>query len=89
MDELFLRFCFLDDLFKLHFLYASIFTKINDEKKEKNQFFKIFWRVFLKLEDNILEIHKHSWLSITWILKKPNSIQSFVEDIPEILTVPF
>ena len=71
------------------FLYASIFTKINDEKKEKNQFFKIFWRVFLKLEDNILEIRKHSWLSITWILKKPNSIQSFVEDIPEILTVPF
>ena len=71
------------------FLYASIFTKINDEKKEKNQFFKIFWRVFLKLEDNILEIRKHSWLSITWILKKPNSIQSFVEDIREILTVPF
>ena len=57
-------------------------------KRKKINSSKIFEGFFLKLEDKILEIHKRSWLSITWILKKPNSIQSFVEDIPEILTVP-
>ena len=57
-------------------------------KRKKINSSKIFEGFFLKLEDKTLEIHKHSWLSITWILKKPNSIQSFVEDIPEILTVP-
>ena len=37
-----------------------------------------------------MEIHKYNWLSITWILKKSNSIQILVEEILEnYLTSPF
>ena len=54
------------------------------KKKGKNQFFNYFLRILSKFEDKNLEIHKLSWLSITWILKRLNSIQTFVEDIPEI-----
>ena len=53
-------------------------------KRGKNQFFKYFGRILLKLEGKILEIHTISWLSITWILKKSNSMQTLDEDIPEI-----
>ena len=28
------------------------------------------------------QIHKHSWLSITWTPNKSNSIQTLIEDIP-------
>ena len=64
-------------------LDASIFTT-GEEKEGKNQFFNYFWRILLKLEEKNLEIYKLSWLSITWILKKLSSIQTVVEDIPEI-----
>ena len=80
MNELFLRFCFLSDLFKLHFLLDTL-----DATKHhywwKYQFFKYFWRMLLKFEEKNLEIHKHSWLLITWILKTWNSLQTFVKDI--------
>ena len=45
---------------------------------------QVFWRILLEFEEQILQIHKHSWLSITWTLKQLNSIQTFVEDIPEV-----
>ena len=52
-----------------------------------------FWRILVKFEDKILQIHKHSWLSITWRLKKSNSIQILVEDISSLSqtfsTAPF
>ena len=53
-------------------------------KRGKNQFLNYFWRTLLKLEQKVLKIHKLSWLLITWILKKLNSIQTLVENIPEI-----
>ena len=69
----------------LHFFIidVSIFNT-NEEKEGKNQFFNYFWRMLLKFEEKNLEIHKLSWLLITWILKKLNSIQTLVENIPEI-----
>ena len=69
----------------LHFFIidVSIFNT-NEEKEGKNQFFNYFWRMLLKFEEKNLEIHKLSWLSITWILKKLKSIQTLVKDIPEI-----
>ena len=87
-----LFFFSLDDLLQLHFflLGTSIFTTVDKEKEGKvNE--KYFWRILLKFEEKILEIHKQCWLSITCILKKLNSIQTLVEDIPEIpdLTGPF
>ena len=48
----------------------------------KNLFFKYFWRILLTFEETFLEMHKHSWLSITRILKKLNSLQTIIEDIP-------
>ena len=39
-------------------LDASILTTFHDEKKGN------FWRILLKFEEKILEIHKHSWLSM-------------------------
>ena len=62
---------------------VSIFTT-DEEKEGKNQFFSYFWKMLLKFEEKNLEIHKLSWLLITWILKKLNSIQTLVENIPEI-----
>ena len=53
-------------------------------KKEKVNSLNIFKGFYLKYEVKILQIHKHGWLSITWILKKLNSIQALLEDIPEI-----
>ena len=69
----------------LHFFIidVSIFTT-NEEKEGKNQFFNYFWRTLLKLEKKNLKIHKLIWLLTTWILKKLNSIQTLVENIPEI-----
>ena len=68
-------------------LNTSIFTT-TDEKKSVPQ---VFLKILIKFEDKILEILKHSWLSITWILTKSNSIQILLADIPEIklLTGPF
>ena len=39
-------------------------------KKEKVNYLSIFKGFYLKFEVKILQIHKHGWLSITWILKK-------------------
>ena len=66
------------------FLLDAFIFNTDEEKEIKNQFFNYFWRMLLKFEDKNLEIHKLSWLSITWILKKLSSIQTLVEDIPEI-----
>ena len=57
----------------------------------KNLFFKYFWRILLTFEETFLEMHKHSWLSITRILKKLNSLQTIIEDIPfrKPFTFPF
>ena len=51
-------------------LDVSLFTITDDEKEGQNQFFKYFWRISFKFEKMIRQVHKHSWLSITWILKK-------------------
>ena len=70
-----LQWCFLDDLLKLFLLLdASIFTTIY-EKKEKQ---KSTLQITLKdvTEEKNLEIHKYSWLSIIWILKKLNFLKS-------------
>ena len=71
---------YLSYIFRLD---ASISTTIDDEKEGKNKFFNYFWGILLKFNEKVFEIHKHSWLSTTWILKKP-STQTLVEDIPEI-----
>ena len=69
---------------KVHFLLdVSIFTT-DEEKEGKNQFFNYFWRAQFKFEEKNLEIHKLSWLLMTWIFKKLNSIQTLFEYIPEI-----
>ena len=68
LNELFLCFCFLDELLKLHLFTRSLyFYHYWWWERVKNQFFKYFWCILPKFEENILEIHKHSWLSITWI----------------------
>ena len=64
-------------------LNASIFTTTVDEKKEKNQFYKYFWKTLLKVKEKVLEIHRQRWLSITWILKKIE-LHKKTEDISEI-----
>ena len=59
-------------------------------RREKKSIKSIFEEFYLKLEEKIVEFHKHNWLSMTWILKKPNSIRTLVEDILETyLTGPF
>ena len=70
-------FCFLDDLLRLHFFtrYLYFYHKWWWEKG-KNQFFRYFWRILLKVKEKVLEIHKHWWLLITWILNKLNSIKT-------------
>ena len=72
---------YLSYIFRLD---ASISTTIDDEKEGKNKFFNYFWGILLKFNEKVFEIHKHSWLSTTWILKKSSSTQTVVEDIPEI-----
>ena len=63
----------------------SLFSPLAKRKREKNKFFNYFWRMLLsKFEEKNLEVHKLSWLLITWIFKKLNSIQTLVENIPEI-----
>ena len=62
----------------------SLFSPLMKRKREKNWFFNYFWRMLLKFEEKNLETHKLSWLLITWMLKKLNSIQTLVEKIPEI-----
>ena len=62
-------------------LYGPIFT-ITGDNKEENIFFKYFWKILQKFEKKILQIHKHSCLSITRTLKKLNFIQTFLEGIP-------
>ena len=53
--ENFFCFCFLDDLLRLHFLLdVSIFTTIDDEKKEINSS-SIFERFYLKLRRKFWE----------------------------------
>ena len=83
--ENFILISLMTYLLKLYFsLDVSIFIITDKEKKEKNQFIKCFWRVLVIFEDKIVEIHKHSWLSITWIVKKIALLQAFVEFILEI-----
>ena len=54
--KLFLCFCFLDDLLRLHFLLdVSIFTTIDDEKKEINSS-SIFEGFYLKLRRKFWEL---------------------------------
>ena len=65
-------------------LQMSLFSPMMKRKSEKNQSFNYFVRILLKFEEKNLGIHKLSWLLITWILKKWNSIQTLVENIPEI-----
>ena len=85
LNELFHCFCFFDDLLKLHFFTRCFyFPHYRWWEKEKNQFFKYFWRILPKCEEKILEIHKQRWFLITWILKKSNSIQTLVEGIQKI-----
>ena len=81
---LILQFCFLGYLSYL-FYYMLLFPRqLIKRKRNKNQFFSYFWRMLPKFEEKHLEIHKHSWLSIIWILKKLNFIQTLVKDILEI-----
>ena len=76
---------FFDGLLTLHFFTRCLYFHYYWwSERGKNQFFKCFWRILLKFEEKILEIHKQSWLLITWILKKSNSMQTLVEDIPKI-----
>ena len=83
--ENFILISLMTYLLKLYFsLDVSIFIITDKEKKEKNQFIKCFWRVLVIFEDKIVEIHKHSWLSITWIVKKIALLRAFVEFILEI-----
>ena len=77
--------CFLGDLHKLFFFYQiPLFHHYWWWEREKNQFFKYFFKILPKFDKKILEIHEQSWLWITWILKKLDSIQTLVEDIPKI-----
>ena len=39
-------------------------------ERRKNQFPKYLWPILLKFEEKILEIHRYSCLSITWIPQK-------------------
>ena len=55
-----------------------------EEKERKNQFSTVFEKYSLDLREKKVETHKLNLLSITWILKKLNSIQTFVAYIPEI-----
>ena len=88
MNEIFLRFCFADDLFKSHFFTRCLYLFHNWWwEREEDQLFKSFenlWRILLKVKEKIFEIHKHCRLSIFWIFKKSNSVQTLVEDILEI-----
>ena len=53
-------------------------------QKNKNELFNYFRRMLLKFDKKKLEIHKHGWLSIIWIFKKLNSLQTLAKDILEI-----
>ena len=57
----------------------SLFSPMMKGKSEKNQFFNYFVRILLKFEEKNLGIHKLSWLLITWILKKWNSIKPLLK----------
>ena len=54
----------------------SLFSPLMKRKREKSQLFNYLWRMLLKFEEKNLKIHKLTWLLITWILKKLNSIPS-------------
>ena len=88
---------FVNNWMNFFFVFVSLLTCINFFfltrclyfhhfwwEREKNQFFKYFSKILPKCDKKILEIHEQSWLWITWILKKSDSIQTFVEDIPKI-----
>ena len=92
MNEYFPFFCFLDDLLSSIFFTRCLYFHLSILwwEEEKKSIKSIFQGFYLKFEDKIVEIHKHSWLSITWILKKLNSIQTLAEDVLEnYLTGPF
>ena len=84
LNELFIQFCFLGDLLKQHFFTRCLLFLHWWRETDKKSILQLFLRMLLKFEDKNLEIHKLSWLSITWILKKLSSMQTLVEDIPEI-----
>ena len=75
---------FMTYLNYIFLLDASIFTTTDDEKKEKINSSTIFEEFYLNLKRKFWKFNKQSWLSITWILKKSNSIQALVDDIPKI-----
>ena len=66
------------------FYWKPLFSVQLMMRKREQSTRSIFWRILLKFEENILEIHKHICFSITWIMKKLNSIQTLVKDILEI-----
>ena len=75
---------FMTYLNYIFLLDASIFTTTDDEKKEKINSSTIFEEFYLNLKRKFWKFNKQSWLSITWILKKSNSIHTLVDDIPKI-----
>ena len=82
LNKSFLRFCFLGDLLKLYFFTRCLyFHHYWSWDRGKIQFFYYFWRTLPKFEEKIFEVHKQSWLKITWIHKKLDSMQNLVEDI--------
>ena len=85
-NELFLCFySFLHDLLKLHFITRCLCVHHYWwRERGKTQCFKYFLKEFCLNLRRIFWKFKQSWLSITWVLKKLNSIQTFVEDIPKI-----
>ena len=64
MNKLYLRFCFLDDLLKIHFF---IFINIDDEKERKFNSSSVFEEFYLNLRKNF----GNSWTQV--ILDKLNT----------------
>ena len=87
MNEIFLHFCFLDDFLSYIFLLdASILTFFFWFwwwGRRKKSIKSIFERFYLNLRKKNCKFI-NTGLSISWILKKLNSIQTLVEEIHEI-----
>ena len=71
-------------IFKLHFFTRWLYFHLWWRERGKKSILQLFWRMLLEFEEKKLEIHKIDWLVITWILKKLKSIQTLVNDLPEI-----
>ena len=86
MDFTLVFVCLMTYVSYIFLLDTTIFAITEDEKEEKNSVLQVleFWGILLKFKEKILKIYKHSWLSITWALKKLNSTQTLSDNIPEI-----